>query len=88
MKNFLRYVSCSVFLFVVAMLMFGMNGKAYIDPSVMTYVIQAVAGLVIAIGAAIGIYFRKAKNKVKDKMGITDEIEQESDEIIVKGEDK
>ena len=27
---------------------------AYIDPSVMTYTIQAVAGIAIAIGAAVG----------------------------------
>lgn len=29
---------------------------AYIDPSVMTYTIQAIAGVVIAIGAVAGIY--------------------------------
>ena len=40
----------------------------YIDPSVVTYLIQAVAGVVIAVGAAVGIYFRKAKKKVKAKV--------------------
>ena len=65
-------------------LMFTLRAEAYIDPSVMTYVIQAVAGVVIAIGAAVGIYFRKAKKKVQDKLGIEDTKEQESDEIIVK----
>ena len=58
----------------------------YIDPSVVTYLIQAVAGVVIAVGAAVGIYFRKAKKKVNDKLGIdenknkeveTDEIEED-----------
>jgi hypothetical protein len=63
------------------------NGQAYIDPSVMTYVIQAVAGVVIAVGAAVGIYFRKAKRKVQDKLGIEDTKEQESDEIIVKSDE-
>ena len=55
----------------------------YIDPSVVTYLIQAVAGVVIAVGAAVGIYFRKAKKKVNDKLG-TDENnnkEVETDEI-------
>ncbi len=37
------------------MLLFGANGFAYIDPSVMTYVIQAVSGVVIAIGAVVDI---------------------------------
>ena len=29
----------------------------------MTYVIQAVAGIVVAVGAVVGIYWRKAKKK-------------------------
>ena len=55
----------------------------YIDPSVVTYLIQAVAGLVIAVGAAVGIYFRKAKKKVNDKLGIDENKnkEVETDEI-------
>ena len=55
----------------------------YIDPSVVTYLIQAVAGVVIAVGAAVGIYFRKAKNKVNDKLGIDENKnkEVETDEI-------
>lgn len=63
---------------------------AYIDPSVMTYTIQAVAGIAIAIGAAVGIYFRKAKKKVSDKLGIDENRnkEVESDEIVVKKETK
>ena len=55
----------------------------YIDPSVATYLIQAVAGVVIAVGAAVGIYFRKAKKKVNDKLGIDENKnkEVETDEI-------
>ena len=64
-------------------LMFTIRAEAYIDPSVMTYVIQVVAGVIIAIGAAIGIYVRKAKKKVQDKLGIDDVKEQESDDIEV-----
>ena len=55
----------------------------YIDPSVVTYLIQAVAGVVIAVGAAVGIYLRKAKKKVNDKLGIDENKnkEVETDEI-------
>ena len=55
----------------------------YIDPSVVTYLIQAVAGVVIAVGAVVGIYFRKAKKKVNDKLGIDENKnkEVETDEI-------
>ena len=46
---------------------------------------QAVAGVVIAVGAIIGIYWRKAKKKVNDTLGIDENRnkEVESDEIIV-----
>ncbi len=72
--------------FGACMLLFGENGNAYIDPSVMTYIIQAVAGVVIAIGAGIGIYWRKAKKKVQDKLGIEETKEIESDEIFIMNE--
>lgn len=62
----------------------------YIDPSVMTYAIQAIAGIAIAIGAFIGIYFRKAKKKINAKMGIDENRnkEVESDEIVIKKDKK
>lgn len=62
---------------------FGENGQAYIDPSVMTYVIQAVAGVIVAIGAVVGIYWRKAKKKMSDKLGVDENKnkEVESDDI-------
>ncbi len=82
-NNVLRGLVLAGGLFTVSMLLFGENGNAYIDPSVMTYVIQAVAGVIIAIGAVVGIYIRKAKKKVQDKLGIDDVKEQESDDIVV-----
>ena len=62
-----------------------MNVAGYIDPSVMTYAIQAIAGVVIAVGAFLGIYFRKAKKKLNNKLGIDENRnkEVESDDIIV-----
>ncbi len=62
----------------------------YIDPSVMTYAIQAIAGIIIAIGAFVGIYFRRAKKKINNKLGIDENKnkEVETDEIIVKEETK
>lgn len=58
----------------------------YIDPSVMTYAIQAGAGIIIAVGAFVGLYFRKAKKKVNKKLGVDENKnkEVESDEIEVK----
>lgn len=67
------------------MLLFGANGSAYIDPSVMTYLIQAVAGVVVAVGAVAGIYWRKAKKKVSETLGVDENRnkEVESDEIVI-----
>ena len=74
------------------MIMFTNMGSGYLDPSVMTYAIQAIAGVVIAIGAVAGIYWRKAKKKVSDKLGIDENKnkEVEGDDIIIntKSEDK
>lgn len=78
-------VFCAAYAAVAFMLLFGANGKAYIDPSVMTYLIQAIAGVVIALGAAVGIYWRKAKKKINNAIGIDENKnkEVESDEIVI-----
>ena len=68
----------------------SLNTFGYIDPSVMTYAIQAGAGIVIAIGAFVGLYFRKAKKKVNKKLGIDENRnkEVESDDIEIKSDKK
>lgn len=53
--------------------------KAYIDPSVMSYTVQIVAGAVITVGAVAGIIFRRAKNKVKKTLNIEEKKEIEDD---------
>lgn len=57
--------------------------KMYLDPSVMTYAIQAIAGVVIALGAVVGVYWRKAKKKVNDKLGIDENAKKEVEEDVV-----
>ena len=83
MKKALSMMAIMAVTFVVGMLFFGVNGNAYIDPSVMTYVIQLVAGVVIAVGAVVGVYWRRAKKKMQDSLGITEKKEQVSDDIVV-----
>lgn len=83
MKKFIRGVFFTLLLALSAMLAFGVNAAAYVDPSVMTYLIQVVAGVVIAIGAVVGIYFRRAKKKISEKLNIDENRnkEVESDDI-------
>lgn len=62
----------------------NLNVAGYIDPSVMTYAIQAIAGVIIAVGAFLGIYLRKAK-KSNNKLGIDENRnkEVETDDIVI-----
>ena len=59
----------------------NLNVAGYIDPSVMTYAIQAIAGVIIAVG----IYLRKAKKKLNNKLGIDENRnkEVETDDIVI-----
>lgn len=65
------------------MLTFSTTAYAYLDPSVMTYTIQVIAGVVVAIGAVIGVYWRKAKKKVQDKLGIDENAKKEVEGDVV-----
>ena len=79
MKKILRYVyvmSCVT----VAM---SSNVSAYLDPSVMTYTIQVVAGVLVAVGAVAGIAWRRAKKKIQDKLGIDENAKKEVEDDIV-----
>ena len=84
MRRVLKYIVFSAWCFVSAMLLFGVTAYAYIDPSVMTYVIQAVAGVVIALGAVFGIYFRKMKKALFVFLHIDENRnkEVESDDVV------
>ena len=55
---------------------------AYIDPSVMTYIIQAVAGVIIAVGATVGILWRRAKKKVSKALNIDENSNKEVDDDV------
>ena len=84
MRRVLKYAIFTAWCFVSAMLLFGVTAYAYIDPSVMTYVIQAVAGVVIALGAVFGIYFRKMKKALFAFLHIDENRnkEVESDDVV------
>ena len=86
MKNRIGKIVTFIYFYIFISLMLMPNVKAYIDPSVMTYAIQAISGIAIAIGAVIGILYRKSKKKIVQKLKIDENKnkEIESDDIIVK----
>lgn len=73
MKKVFGQVFKFVYFFSCFFTFFTSYAHAYIDPSAVTYVIQAVAGVLIALGAAFTIFrhkifafFKKNKKEGKD----------------------
>ena len=76
-----------LFLSVCMCVMLSFSANAYIDPSVATYAVQVVAGIIVAVGAVAGILWRKAKKKVQDKLGIDENAKKEVEEDVSFEED-
>lgn len=79
MKKFFKIAM----LVIASVLLFPKPVYAYLDPSVVTYVIQVVMGLAIAVGAVVYVYWRKAKQKVTEKLGIGDAAKKEVEDDVV-----
>ncbi len=73
---------------VIATLLFTTPAYGYIDPSVTTYLIQAIAGIVIAVGAGVGLYFHKVKKKVNETLKIDENAKKEVEDDLVVFDDK
>lgn len=78
--KYLFYILC----FTV---MLALPVSAYLDPSVTTFAIQVIAGAAVAIGAVVGIFWRKAKKKVQDKLGMDENSKKEKEEDVVEFDD-
>ena len=50
---------------------------AYVDPSVMSYTIQAIAGLAIALGVVFGVFWRRVKRLVCRLLGRDENADKE-----------
>ena len=85
-----KWKAAGVAYFVAVFLATPVAAHAYVDPSVSSYLIQAIAGIVVAVGAFVAIYWRRAKKKVQDKLGIDADArkEKEEDVQVFDGEDK
>lgn len=82
MKNGMRKLGL-VALLTVYLLVFTMPmAHAYIDPSATTYLIQAIAGIAVAVGSVAVIFWRRAKKKIKDKVGIDLDKNKETEEDV------
>ena len=66
---------------------FMAHAFAYVDPSVTTYAIQAIVGVVVAVGAVAAIWWRKAKKKVSDKLGIDENAKKTTEGDVFEDDD-
>ena len=68
-------------LVVAAVLMagFATPAYAYVDPSVMTYTIQALAGVAVALGAVAGVAFRRTRRALFRLLNIDENARKEHD---------
>ena len=61
-----------------------MNLFAYVDPSVMSYTVQAVAGVVIALGVIFGVVWRRIKRGARKALGRDENAGKEFEDEIVR----
>lgn len=56
---------------------------AYVDPSVMSYTVQAIAGVAIALGVVFGVVWRKIKKGANKALGRDENSGKEVEDDIV-----
>lgn len=88
-KKILLWTGNFLFFLIAGMELCTKPVFAYIDPSAVTYVTQAVAAVVIAIGACLTIFRHKIaaffkKNKKEEKKEVHFKEDAEEDNEIVK----
>lgn len=87
MKNMIARVSKFMYFFSACWVVLSIHAYAYIDPSAVTYIIQAVAAAFIAVGALITVFrhkiiafFKKDKKDVaKREIHIKEEAEEKAE---------
>lgn len=57
---------------------------AYVDPSVMSYTVQAIAGVAIALGVVFGVFWRKLKKGANKALGRDENAGKEIEDEIVR----
>ena len=61
-----------------------MNMFAYVDPSVMSYTVQAIAAVAIALGVVFGVVWRRIKKGASKVLGRDENAGKEFEDEIVR----
>lgn len=59
-KKFINITAFAYF-FLWATLLFSSTAHAYLDPAATSYIIQIIAGVFIACGAVVGVFWKKIR---------------------------
>ncbi len=86
MKKILFWTGNLLFFIISLSYVFMLPVRAYFDPATVTYVFQAIATIVVAIGALATIFrhriidfFKKDKNESKREIHLKKDIDNEDD---------
>ena len=89
MKNLMKQITKNGRIFWVTYFTFFLilamptHAWAYVDPATLTYVVQIIAGVFIAGGVAVGVYWRKIKKLFsKDKTSVKKHESTEQERIV------
>lgn len=77
LKAFSRILLTTFALACALPVVFPPQALAYVDPSVMTYTIQALAGVAVALGAVAGVAFRRTRKALMKFLNIDENIGKE-----------
>lgn len=69
------------------LILMAVPAHAYVDPSMVTATLSVITGIAVAVGAVVGVAWRRAKNKVQEKLGIDANAKKEVEEDIEFEED-
>lgn len=76
------------FFFTGMAVMLMIPAAAYVDPSVTSMAIQAIAGVVVAVAAVAGVLWSKAKKKAKQVLNIDENAGKTVEEEVVVFDDE
>lgn len=87
MKKSICVIGSMLYFGIAGWFLFSDYAYAYIDPSAVTYIIQAVAAVVIALGALLTVFrhkisalFKKGSKSEKKEIHIIDEESEEDNQ--------
>jgi len=84
-RRVLLFAFDATFALAVAVLLligFAEPAYAYVDPSVMTYTIQALAGVAVALSAVAGVAFRRTRRALMRVLNIDENANKEVDQKL------